>query len=130
MTLEVSTNATVEVVEITDQVSATLPDDLTGTCTIFIPHTTAGITINEHESGLLADIERMLRTVVTDDEDYDHDRIDDNASAHLRSILLGSDVTVPVTDGNLDLGTWQSILLVEGDGPRRRRVTVQPVTSK
>lgn len=130
MTLEVSTNATVEVVEITDQVSATLPDDLTGTCTIFIPHTTAGVTINEHESGLLADIERMLRTVVTDDEDYDHDRIDDNASAHLRSILLGSDVTVPVTDGNLDLGTWQSILLVEGDGPRRRRVTVQPVTSK
>lgn len=130
MTLEVSTNATVEVVEITDQVSATLPDDLTGTCTIFIPHTTAGVTINEHESGLLADIERMLRTVVTDDEDYDHDRIDDNASAHLRSILLGSDVTVPVTDGNLDLGTWQSILLIEGDGPRRRRVAVQPVTSK
>lgn len=126
MAFEVSTDAAVEVVDITDQVSAILPTEHTGTCTVFVPHTTAGVTINEPESGLLTDIERLLRSLVPDDDDYTHDRIDDNATAHLRSILLGSDVTVPVTDGRLDLGTWQSILLVEGAGPRQRRVRVEP----
>jgi len=129
MAFEVATTAAIDVVDITDQVSATLPDEFTGSCTVFVPHTTAGITINENESGLLADIEEMLRTVVADGEDYEHDRIDDNASAHLRSILLGSDVTVPVTNGSLALGTWQSILMVEADGPRKRRVLVQPASS-
>ncbi|WP_435101340.1 secondary thiamine-phosphate synthase enzyme YjbQ [Halarchaeum sp. P4] len=58
------------------------------------------------------------------DEQYAHDRIDDNADAHLRAMLLGESVSVPVSDGELDLGTWQSVLFVECDGPRTRSVTV------
>lgn len=72
---------------------------------------------------MLTDVERAVAELVPD-EGWRHDEVDDNADAHLRAMLLGTDVTVPVTDGELDLGTWQSILFVECDGPRQRSVTV------
>jgi secondary thiamine-phosphate synthase enzyme len=90
---------------------------------VFVEHTTAGLSVNEAEPRLLGDIERALTELVPE-SGWDHDEIDDNADAHLRSMLLGRDVTIPVADGTLGLGTWQSILLVECDGPRTRTVTV------
>lgn len=120
---EVSTDGRVTTVDLTDRVAAVLPDGTTGTCTVFVEHTTAGVSINEAEGRLLGDIERVLTELVPE-SGWAHDELDDNADAHLRSMLLGRDVTVPVTDGDLGLGTWQSILLVECDGPRRRTVTV------
>jgi secondary thiamine-phosphate synthase enzyme len=120
---EVRTDERVTTVDITDRVASAIPDDATGTCTVFVEHTTAGVSVNEAESRLLGDIERALTELVPE-SGWDHDEIDDNADAHLRSMLLGRDVTVPVEDGTLGLGTWQSILLVECDGPRTRRVTV------
>lgn len=122
-TIQVSTDERVTTVDLTDRVGSALPASLTGTCTVFVQHTTAGISINEAESRLLGDIERALTEIVPE-SGWDHDELDGNADAHLRSMLLGRDVTVPVTDGRLDLGTWQSILLVECDGPRTRTVTV------
>ncbi|AKH97682.1 secondary thiamine-phosphate synthase enzyme YjbQ [Halanaeroarchaeum sulfurireducens] len=121
----VETDHGVSVTDVTDLVTERVPDNVEdGICTVHVPHTTAGVTINEAESGLLADVETILSTLVSDDQAYRHDEIDDNATAHLRSMLLGSSVSVPITDGHLDLGTWQSILFFDGDGPRRRTVTV------
>ena len=129
MSLDVSTSQSIQIIDISDRIEQRLPDDLTGLCTVFVPHTTAGITVNENEAGLLADIEASLERLVPAGAAYEHNAIDDNATAHLRSMLVGPEVTLPVVEGKLDLGTWQSVLFVEGDGPRSRRVTVRTTAS-
>lgn len=123
MQLQVSTDERVQVLDVTDRVADAIPEDADGTATVFVPHTTAGVAVNEAESGLLADLEAALARLVPDD-DYRHDRVDDNADAHLRATLLGSDATIPVDGGALGLGTWQSVLFVECDGPRTRELRV------
>ena len=125
MEIQVSTSAVTEVVDVTDRVQAAIDDDAgSGTAVVFVPHTTAGVVVNEAEPRLLEDIEAAVGGFVQSDRSYRHDEIDDNAAAHLRTILLGESVTVPLEDGRLALGTWQSILLVECDGPRTRRLQV------
>jgi len=125
MERSISTSGPVDVVDVTADVEDAVPGHLdAGTCTVFVPHTTAGVVVNEAEGRLLDDVERALESWVPSTGDYRHDEIDDNAAAHLRSILLGESVTVPVEDGSLALGTWQSVLLVEGDGPRTRRFRI------
>ena len=129
-TVSVETPSRVTVEDVTADVRERLPADFdSGLCTVFVRHTTAGITVNEAEERLLDDLESALADIVPTDEGYRHDQIDDNADSHLRSMLLGSSVTIPVTDGRLDLGTWQSILLVESDGPRTRTLSVSFVSS-
>lgn len=123
MEITVSTDDRLSVSDVTDRVAEAVPEDATGTVTVFVEHTTAGVTVNEAESRLLADFETVL-TEMVDDEGWAHDRIDDNADAHLRAMLVGPSVTVPVEDGSLALGTWQSVLLVECDGPRTRTLRV------
>lgn len=120
---EVRTESRLSVRDVTEQVSAAISTDATGTVTIYVTHTTAGITVNEAESRLLTDFESALSEIVPD-TGWKHDRIDDNADSHVRAMLVGPDVTVPVEDGELQLGTWQSILFVECDGPRTREVAV------
>ncbi|WP_049970724.1 secondary thiamine-phosphate synthase enzyme YjbQ [Haladaptatus cibarius] len=124
MEFEISTSERVAVVDITEQVERRVFSDAE-TCTVFVPHTTAGVVVNEDESRLLSDLETALSALVPEDDGYRHDEIDDNADAHLRSMLLGSSVTIPVSDGGLALGTWQSVLFVDCDGPRTRRVIVR-----
>lgn len=125
MEFEVSTADRVEVVDVTNEVADAVPDAVeAGICTVFVPHTTVGVIVNENESRLRTDLVRQLNRIVPSGDGYEHDTIDDNADAHLRASLLGESVTVPILDGKLGLGTWQSILLVECDGPRTRRVSV------
>jgi secondary thiamine-phosphate synthase enzyme len=124
MALEVDTDERVEVVDVTDRVAERVPPDA-DTCTVFVPHTTAGVVVNENEGRLLTDLEDALADLVPESGGYGHDELDGNADAHLRSMLLGEHVTVPVDDGDLALGTWQSILFVECDGPRTRRLRVR-----
>lgn len=119
----ISTDDRLTVVDITDRIEELVPSDASGTVTVFVEHTTAGIAINEAESRLLGDFEEALGTMVPDGG-WAHDEIDDNADAHVRSLLIGPGETVPVEDGALALGTWQSVLLVECDGPRTRTVRV------
>ncbi|WP_302080450.1 secondary thiamine-phosphate synthase enzyme YjbQ [Salinibaculum rarum] len=119
----VSTDDRRSVVDVTDRVNHVLPDDASGTATVFVEHTTAAIAINEAESRLLADFEDALGTLVSD-EGWKHDDLDGNADSHVRALLLGPGETFPVEDGQAALGTWQSILLVECDGPRERTVRV------
>jgi len=122
-TFEVSTDDRLTVLDVTDRVAAEIPDDATGTATVFSAHTTCGITVNEAEPRLLGDFETALADLVAD-EGWAHDEIDDNADSHVRAMLVGPSETIPVVDGTLQLGTWQSVLLVECDGPRRRTVRV------
>ncbi|RDI70693.1 secondary thiamine-phosphate synthase enzyme YjbQ [Halopelagius longus] len=123
---DVETDARLDVSDVTDRVADAV-DDAAGTdadaCTVFVRHTTAGVVCNENERRLLSDIEELLASAVPD-EGWSHDELDGNADSHLRALLLGNSVTVPLADGELDLGTWQSLLLVECDGPRTRTVSV------
>jgi len=120
----VETEERTQVVDVTERVAEAVPDDATGLCTVFVRHTTAGVLLQEAESGLVTDIEEFVTDLAPSDGDYRHDRIDDNADAHLRATVLGESVSVPVEEGELSLGTWQSVLFVECDGPRTRKVDV------
>ncbi len=93
-----------------------------GALLIYSKHTTAGILINENESGLLNDLEGIIESLVPQNSGYAHDRIDDNTHSHLRAILVGESKMVPIIEGRLKIGTWQRIFLAEFDGPRRREV--------
>jgi secondary thiamine-phosphate synthase enzyme len=90
-----------------------------------VPHTTCGLIVNEDEAGLKDDLVRLVTRLLeplAGEEPFHHDRIDNNARAHLMASLLGHAVILPVADGDLGLGTWQSLFLLEMDGPRRRRL--------
>jgi len=128
-TIEVATRERIDVVDITGLVRDALREmgAQEGLCLVSIPHTTCGLTINENESGLVEDIKGVARSLLAPlrrSSPFLHDRIDDNAQAHLTSALFGRSLALVVRSGALQLGTWQSLLLVEGDGPRRRRVEV------
>ena len=89
-------------------------------------HITAGVWVNDAESGIIRDIEEMLESLAPQGKDYRHHRTgEDNGDAHLKSILVHHQVVVPVTDGRLDLGPWQRIYYAEFDGRRRKRVIVK-----
>jgi secondary thiamine-phosphate synthase enzyme len=120
-TFEVSTGGRTDVVDVTDRVREATPD--TDRVTVFVEHTTAGVVVNEAEPRLLGDLEAFVESLAPWGE-WDHDDLDGNAAAHLRSMLLGRSVTVPVVDGEPTLGRWQAVLLVECDGPRTRTVRV------
>ena len=122
--LTIETDSRTECIDITDRVAATLPDDASGVCTVFSQHTTMGVVVNEAESRLLDDLATALDRLVPDDG-WQHDEIDDNADSHVRAMLVGESVTIPVADGELQLGRWQSILAIECDGPRSRTLTVR-----
>ena len=94
---------------------------------VYVPHTTAGVTINEHiDPELVSDVEDALERVVGDDWSWRHDDQDGpNAPAHVRASLMGHSVVIPLRDdGSLALGTWQGIFFCEFDGPRDRTVLV------
>src|SRR3989304_5854045 len=95
-----------------------------GICVISTRHTTSSIIVNENERGLRTDILDMLKEIVPENKSYAHNSIDNNADSHLRAALLGMSETIPIEDGHIVLGTWQSIFFVELDGPRDRSVNV------
>ena len=111
-------------VEITDRVAeaaAAHPEAVL--CTVFVPHTTAGVTINENaDPDVARDIVTFLAELVPRQWPYRH--AEGNSDAHIKTTLTGSSVQVPVEGGRLVLGTWQGIYLAEFDGPRTRRVHV------
>jgi len=95
-----------------------------GVCYIFVPHTTAGITVNENaDPSVKQDILSELDKLVPWRGDYTH--LEGNAAAHIKASLLGSAEMIPVEDGDLVLGTWQGVFFAEFDGPRRREVWVK-----
>jgi secondary thiamine-phosphate synthase enzyme len=126
-TFEVETRAAKECIDVTDRVRAVVARGGVGAglCHVMVLHSTAAVVVNEFaDPNIGRDILTALDRAVPDHAGWLHDRIDDNAHAHIKAALLGSSATLPVEDGELLLGTWQRILLVELDGPRRRRVSV------
>lgn len=100
-----------------------------GVCHVFIPHTTAGVTINENaDSDVTADMEKGLERFVPWRADYAHS--EGNSAAHIKASLMGSSQTVIIRDGALALGTWQSLYFCEFDGPRNRQVWVQIIADE
>ncbi len=129
--MDIQTTTRTELIDITDRVRAIVKESgiKDGICVISTRHTTSGIIINENERGLRNDILEMLKTLVPDNKSYAHNSIDNNADAHLRAVLLGNSAVLPIEDGHLVLGTWQSIFFVELDGPRNRSVTIKIIWS-
>lgn len=118
--IKINTSKSFEIIDITSKINELIDID-DGIISIFSRHSTSAIVVNENESGLLADIEFTLDNLITDKYSYSHDRIDNNARSHLKSFILSSSECLPVKNGKLDLGTWQSVFFVELDGPRSAR---------
>jgi secondary thiamine-phosphate synthase enzyme len=128
-TIQVGTKKNRQLIDITAEVGRVVSESRVseGIALIFTTHTTTGLYINEREGGLMEDLEGVLETLVPCTGDYRHDRVDDNAASHIQCILLSPSLTVPIGNGKLSLGTWQSVFLAERDGPRRRTVIVKVV---
>jgi secondary thiamine-phosphate synthase enzyme len=122
----VKTTQQSQVIDITSRVREIVAQDGSneGLCCVFVPHATAAVTINENaDPNIGKDLQDALAKQIPEGI-WRHDRIDNNAAAHIKAAILGPSETVPVKQGRLVLGTWQSIMLMEFDGPRERRVIV------
>lgn len=117
---KINTNKNFEIIDITSKINEWI-DVENGIISIFSKHSTSAIVVNENESGLLNDLEFTLDNLISDKFSYNHDRIDNNARSHLKSFLLSSSECLPIKNGKLDLGTWQSVFFIELDGPRQNR---------
>ena len=115
-----------QLIEITRDVERALEGVEGSAALIFVPHTTAGVTINENADPAVArDFERALERIVGDDWGWQHiEAGEENAPSHIRSALMSPQVVIPLIDGRLALGTWQGIFFCEFDGPRTRKVLV------
>jgi secondary thiamine-phosphate synthase enzyme len=123
--ISVSTSARSEMVEITDKVVDAVEASgvKEGIATVYVPHTTAGVTINENaDPDVVADLLAALDRLVPRLASYRHG--EGNADAHIKGALLGHSVSVPISQGRLALGTWQGIFFCEFDGPRTRHVLI------
>ncbi|MBW2974291.1 secondary thiamine-phosphate synthase enzyme YjbQ [Candidatus Woesearchaeota archaeon] len=127
-TITISTSKKHELIDITGKVREIVRNSKVkkGICFIYVPHATAAITINENaDPNIQEDIIKAVNKIVPEHDGYLHDSIDNNAAAHIKSTLIGVSTHIPVSDGELQLGTWQDIFFCEFDGPRsNRRVMV------
>lgn len=126
MILKVKTHSKTELVDITADVRQTLQaaDIKQGLCMLFVPHTTAAVTINESaDPSVKADILMVLNKIIPWKAAYSH--MEGNSPAHVKSTLVGASELVAVENNNLVLGTWQGIFFCEFDGPRNRNVHVR-----
>lgn len=113
-----------EVIDISEDVARIVAESgvRDGQLAVFTPHATASITVNENDDpNIGTDFLRALGDMVPEHAGWLHDRVDNNAAAHIKSALVGPSVTIPLIDGRLALGTWQNVFFCEFDGPRRER---------
>ncbi len=125
---EISTRVKEEFIDLTSKIRKVIEDSgiQSGLCTVYIPHTTASITINENaDPSVQSDILNTLKTMVPDTLPYTH--MEENSPAHVKASLMGSSVQIIINEGELVLGTWQGIYFCEFDGPRRRKVYISTV---
>jgi secondary thiamine-phosphate synthase enzyme len=119
-----------EFIRITDEVRAAVKKSgvKEGLVLVSAMHITAGVYVNDWENGLIADFQEWLEKLAPAGRDYRHHQTgEDNADAHLKRTLMGQQVTMPITKGDLDLGPWEQIFYAEFDGRRRKRVIVKVV---
>jgi secondary thiamine-phosphate synthase enzyme len=124
--LNVKTSNRVELLDITHLIQNSVKESKikSGICLVYVPHTTAGVTINENaDPSLRKDIIKELNKVIPFDDNYSH--LEGNAAAHIKSSLVGASEIIIIENGSLVLGTWQGIFFCEFDGPRSRKVIVK-----
>lgn len=125
-TFSVKTGQRTEMLDITHQIQRAVSDSKVknGICCVFVPHTTAAVTINENaDPNVPRDIIMKLENLILPDDNYRH--TEGNSDAHIKTSLVGSSETIIVEDGKLALGTWQSVFFCEFDGPRNRKFLVK-----
>jgi secondary thiamine-phosphate synthase enzyme len=123
MNISVKTHSRTELVDITGEVQSAIRDAgiRDGLCMVFVPHTTAAVTINENADPTVKDdMLKVLNKVIPWDDGYRH--LEGNSAAHIKATLVGASELIAVAGGKLQLGTWQGIFFCEFDGPRRRKV--------
>jgi len=127
--IEIDTRKPVDSIDITAHVAKALLESgvQSGICLVYTLHTTTGLTVNEADAALMIDILNFLENIAPEGANYRHDHGEGNAHAHLRAVLLGNSVIIPVGQNRLAMGAWQRILFIELDGPRRRRISVKVV---
>jgi len=126
--ITIQTNTQTQILDITAQVQNAVDESgiTEGLCCVFVPHTTAGVTINENaDPSVKQDIVMELNKVIPFDDNYSH--LEGNSAAHIKASIIGSSVNVPVKNNNLLQGTWQGICFCEFDGPRTRKFYVKIV---
>jgi secondary thiamine-phosphate synthase enzyme len=125
--LQVTTKKSIELVNITPRISSAISESKIrdGFVVVFSVHTTTAVLVNEDEPNLIADLEASAKGLVPWQEKYRHNLLDGNAPSHITAAFLGVSSTFLVEEGELILGTWQSIFLLELDGPRSRRVLIK-----
>jgi secondary thiamine-phosphate synthase enzyme len=124
--INLKTHSRIEMVDITPSIQKEVSRSgiKEGVCIVYIPHTTAGITINEGaDPSVCYDIVTKLKELVPSDAGYSH--MEGNSDSHIKASLMGSSVSVIVEDGRLVLGTWQKIFFCEFDGPRTRKILIK-----
>ncbi len=124
--LSVPTKGNTEFVDITDRIKELLSQNgvSNGICTVFVPHTTAGITINENaDPDVVHDMLKELNKVIPLDDKYRH--LEGNSAAHIKASIMGFSEHIIINDGHLLLGTWQGIYFTEFDGPRHRKIYIK-----
>ena len=129
-TLAVRTGSRTEFLDLTGQIQAAVRESgvQEGLCHLFVPHTTAAVTINENaDPSVRADILMVLNKIISDKEPYRH--LEGNSPAHIKASLIGPQLTLLVSGGRLVLGTWQGIYFCEFDGPRSRRLHLKVVAA-
>jgi secondary thiamine-phosphate synthase enzyme len=127
-TAHIETRARVEFRDVTDLIQKVVSESRvqSGTCFLFVPHTTAALLINENDDpGLQKDLDNFLKTLAPRDRDYQHD--DGNCDAHLKAAVIGNSKALLIENGRLVLGRWQGVFLCEFDGPRRRELRIKVV---
>ena len=128
--IAIRTTRRTQLVEITEDVqSAVNGSNGAAAVLIYVPHTTAGVTVNERADPMVArDFETALEKIVDDGWTWKHIELgEENAPSHIRASLMSPQVLVPLDDGQLALGTWQGVFFCEFDGPRDRKVYVTPL---
>lgn len=124
--IEVSTNSRTELVDITEEIRDVIKKSgvKSGTCIIYVPHTTAAVTINEnYQPSVGTDIVSTLNRFAPHNAHYSH--TEGNADAHIKAAIIGSSRTVFFEDGKILFGSWQGVFFCEFDGPRRRKILVK-----
>ena len=125
---DVTTHVRTELLDITDKVKDAVAQSKVGSgmCFVYVPHTTAAVTVNEsHDSDVAGDITAALSKLVPHRGGHAHS--EGNSDAHIKAAMVGSCQAIPVEEGRLALGRWQGVFFCEFDGPRQRRVQVQVI---
>ena len=129
MQLKIKSTKREELIDITPLIEEKIKNVKNGILHAFVPHATASITINENaDPNIPLDIINFLNKLVPQGK-WLHDRMDNNADAHIKASLIGNSISVPIENGKLQLGTWQDIFLCEFDGPRERKIILNVLRS-